>query len=127
MSLRSPLGRVLGHGVAKSGVHHWWVERMTALALLPLTLWLLCALLSLPLADHAAVVHWIAFGLHPLWLASTIVVMAWHSSLGVEVVLEDYVHAAGLRTLSLIATRFAHFIVAAVAIYAVLRIALRSA
>jgi succinate dehydrogenase / fumarate reductase membrane anchor subunit len=127
VSLRSPLGRVLGHGVAKSGVHHWWVERMTALALLPLTLWLLCALLSLPLADHAAVVQWIAFGLHPLWLVVTIVIMTWHSSLGVEVVLEDYVHAAGLRTLSLIATRFAHFIVAAVAVYAVLRIALRSA
>jgi succinate dehydrogenase / fumarate reductase, membrane anchor subunit len=127
MSLRSPLGRVLGHGVAKSGVHHWWVERMTALALLPLSLWLLIALLSLPLADHAAVVQWIAFGLHPLWLVITIVAMTWHSSLGVEVVLEDYVHAAGLRTLSLIATRFAHFIVAAVAIYAVLHIALRSA
>jgi succinate dehydrogenase / fumarate reductase membrane anchor subunit len=127
MSLRSPLGRVLGHGVGGNGVHHWWRQRVTALALLPLTLWLLAALLSLPLADHAAVTRWIGAGLHPLWLVITILIMTWHSSLGVQVVIEDYVHAAGLRTLSLIAARFAHFIVAAVAIYAVLRIALRSA
>lgn len=125
MSLRSPLGRVLGHGVAKSGVHHWWMQRLTAIALLPLTLWLLCALISLPLADHAAVTQWIGSGLHPLWLVMTVAIMAWHSSLGVQVVIEDYVHGAGLRTFSLIATNFAHLVVAAVAIFAVLRIALR--
>jgi succinate dehydrogenase / fumarate reductase membrane anchor subunit len=126
MSLRTPLGAVLGRGAAKGGVHHWWMQRVTAVALVPLTLWLLCSLLTLPLADHTAVVGWIATGWHPVWLVLTTITMAWHSELGVQVVVEDYVHGKALKTSTLLFSRFAHVLAASAAIYAVLRIAFRS-
>ena len=126
MSLRTPLGTVLGHGTARGGVHHWWMQRVTAVALVPLTLWLLYALLALPLADHAAVSAWIAASWHPLLLSLTVLTMAWHSKLGVQVVIEDYVHHKALKTAALLLSHFAHVLVALAAIYAVLRIAFRS-
>ncbi len=126
MSLRSPLGAVLGAGTARSGVHHFWVQRVTALALVPLGLWLLVALVRLPLGDYAAVTNWVGHGANPVLLSLLVGVAAWHSQLGVQVVVEDYVHAKGLKTLTLLCSAGAHLLAAAVGIYAVLRIALRS-
>ncbi len=128
MSLRTPMSRVLGSGPARGGaVHHWWVQRLTSIALVPLTLWLLLSLLSLSLADHAAVTHWIGSNLNPLWLTLTVAVMAWHSVLGVQVVIEDYVHGAAAKTFALFLNQFVHWLSAAVAVYAVLHIAFRGA
>jgi succinate dehydrogenase / fumarate reductase, membrane anchor subunit len=126
VSLRTPLGTVLGHGAAKSGVQHWWLQRVTAVALVPLSIWLLCSLLRLPLANHAAVSLWMAAGWHPVWLSLNVLAMAWHSQLGVQVVIEDYVHGRLAKTLSLLAANFLHVVVAAAGVYAVLRLALRS-
>lgn len=126
MSLRTPLGVALGRGAARAGVHHWWVQRVTAVALVPLTLWLLFSLSRLPLADQAAVTDWIAAGWHPVLLCLTILVMAWHSVLGVQVVIEDYVHVKLTRTVTLLLVNFIHVVVAAAGIYAVLRVAFRS-
>jgi len=126
MSLRSPLGAVLGTGAARGAVHHWWVQRVSAVALVPLGLWLLISLLSLPLGDYVAVVNWVARGWNPVLLVLLIGAAAWHSRLGVQVVIEDYVHGAGLKTASLLLSAGAHLLVAALGIYAVLRIALRS-
>jgi succinate dehydrogenase / fumarate reductase membrane anchor subunit len=126
MSLRTPMGTVLGHGPARSGaVHHWWMQRLTSIALLPLSIWLLCALIRLPLGDYAAVAVWVASGWNPLWLSLTVLAMAWHSVLGVQVVIEDYVHGAALKTFSLLLSQFAHWLIAAATVYAVLRIAFR--
>ena len=99
MSLRSPLGIVLGHGSGHNAVHHWWVQRMTALALLPLTVWLLSGLIRLPLTDFATVTAWIAPGWNPVLLSLLVLVMCWHSRLGIEVVVEDYVHGYAAKTL----------------------------
>lgn len=126
MSLRTPLGAVLGRGAARGGVHHWWMQRVTAVALVPLTLWLLVSLLRLPLTDYVAVTRWIAAGWDPVWLSLTVLVMAWHSQLGVQVVIEDYVHGNAIKTASLLAVKFAHVLIAAAGVYAVLRIAFRS-
>jgi succinate dehydrogenase / fumarate reductase membrane anchor subunit len=128
MSLRTPMSRVLGNGPARGGaVHHWWVQRVSSIALVPLTAWLLVALLRLPLADHAAVTQWIGADWNALWLALTILVMAWHSVLGVQVVIEDYVHGAAAKTASLLLSQLVHWLTAAAAVYAVLRIAFRGA
>jgi succinate dehydrogenase / fumarate reductase membrane anchor subunit len=123
MSLQSPLARVLGHGSAKDGVHHWWVQRLTSIALVPLTVWFLVALLALPLHDRASVAAWVAQGWTPLLLIVFIVIATWHSRLGVQVVVEDYVPSAGTKTFTLILSSFAHFFVAAAAIFAVLKVA----
>jgi succinate dehydrogenase / fumarate reductase, membrane anchor subunit len=124
MSLRSPLGRVLGSGAANEGAHHWWVQRLTALALIPLGMWFVVSLITLPITDHAALVGWLAHGWNALLMLAFVLVAAWHSRLGVQVVVEDYVHSHGLKTLALILNTFAHILLAAAAVYAVLRVAL---
>jgi succinate dehydrogenase / fumarate reductase, membrane anchor subunit len=124
MSLRTPLARALSDGSARDGVGHWVLQRVTAIALAPLAIWLLVALLSLPLADYASVTRWIGAGLHPVLLALTVLMAAWHAWLGAQVVIEDYVHGFLPRTLALLCSLLVHVLVAAAGVYAVLRIAL---
>jgi succinate dehydrogenase / fumarate reductase membrane anchor subunit len=126
MSLRTPLGRVLNHG-AGGDVSHWLAERVTALALAPLSIWLLIALLSLPAGDYAAAVSWIGAGWNPVWLSLTVLLAVWHSWLGVQMVVEDYVHGLLTKTLTLLLSSAVHTLVAAGGVYAVLRIALKGA
>jgi succinate dehydrogenase / fumarate reductase membrane anchor subunit len=125
MSLRTPLARALNDGAAHDGVGHWVTERATALALAPLSIWLLVTLLSLPHTDHAAISAWVASGWNPVWLSLTVLLAAWHSWLGVQMVVEDYVHGALTKTLTLLLSSFAHALLAASGVYAVLRVALR--
>ncbi len=123
MSLRSPIGRALGRGSAKSGVSHWWVQRLTAVALVPLTVWFAFAVVHLPTSDYEAVRAWVASGINPVLLLQLIGALAWHSALGVQVVLEDYVHAKGLKLAALLASTLLHALLAVAGVYAVLRIA----
>lgn len=123
MSLRSPLGRVLGRGSARDGVSHWWIQRVTAVALIPLSLWLLISLLTLPLADHASIVAWMNEGLTATLLILFVAVATWHSQLGVQVVVEDYVHGSGRKVATLMLVSFAHVLIAAAGIFAVLKVA----
>jgi succinate dehydrogenase / fumarate reductase, membrane anchor subunit len=125
--LRSPLSRVLGMGAARQGVHHWWLQRLTALALVPLSIWFVVSLLTLPAYDHAAVVAWMSQSWTALLLILFVLVTAWHSQLGVRVVLEDYLHGAGGRTVMLVLVTFAHVLLAAAGVFAVLKVALRGA
>ena len=123
MSLRSPLGRVLGHGAARSGVRHWWQQRLTSIALVPLTVWFAVSLLSLPSFGHGALVAWMSQSCTALLLVLLVLIAAWHSQLGVRVVVEDYVHDAGARTLTLVVIGFAHVLLAAAGVFAVLKVA----
>ena len=127
MSLRSPLAVVLGRGAAGEGVGHWWGQRLSALCLVPLTPWFLVALMRLPLADHAAVSIWIASGWNPLWLALLLLSLVWHSRAGVQVVIEDYVHAPAVKLVALLASSGAHLLLLAAGLYALLQLVLRSA
>jgi len=124
MSLRSPLGRVLGFGAAKEGVGHWWVQRVTAVALIPLTLWFVVALLGKPLQSYDAMRGWLG---QPWVAVPTILLvftLAWHSKLGVQVVIEDYVHAKGAKTTLLLLSTFVHIGAAVAGIFAILALAL---
>jgi succinate dehydrogenase / fumarate reductase, membrane anchor subunit len=127
VSLRTPLGRVLNHGAARDGVSHWWVQRVTAVALAPLCVWLVLSLLGLPIREHAAVTAWIGAGLHPVLLALTVSLAAWHGWLGLSIVIEDYVPRSGQRIAWLLLSTFISALLAASGVYAVLRIALREA
>jgi succinate dehydrogenase / fumarate reductase, membrane anchor subunit len=126
LSLRSPLGRVLGLGAAKEGVHHWWHQRLTSIALVPLSIWFLVSLLSLPAYDHATVIAWMGESSTALLLILLVLAAAWHSQLGVRVVIEDYVHAEGSKTLLLVVVLLAHVLLAAAGVLAVLRVTLGS-
>jgi succinate dehydrogenase / fumarate reductase, membrane anchor subunit len=123
MSLRSPLGTVLGQGAAKDGVRHWWHQRLTSLALVPLTVWFVVSLLALPSLSHATLIAWMSQSSTALLLILLVLVAAWHSQLGVRVVVDDYVHGAGARTLTLVLVGFAHVLLAAAGVFAVLRVA----
>lgn len=120
----TPLARVLGLGSAKHGAHHWWVERVTGRALVPLGLWLVLAMLHLPGYGHAEVTAFIARGWNAALLLLTLLTMAWHSRLGMQVVIEDYVHAHGLKAALLVLNAFVHAVIAVAGGLAVLKIAL---
>ena len=127
MSLRSPLGRVLGAGAAHDGVRHWWRQRLTSIALVPLTVWFVVSILTLPSLSYATLVAWMSQSSTALLLILLVLNAAWHSQLGVRVVIEDYVHGTGSRTLTLVIVTFAHVLIAAAGVFAVLRVALGSA
>ena len=122
MSLRSPLGKVLGTGSEKEGVHHWWMQRLTSIALIQLTIWFVVSLLSLPSFDHVAVISWMSQSWTALFLILFVLVATWHSQLGVRVVVEDYVHG-GSKTLTLVVITFIHCVVAVAGVFAVLKVA----
>ncbi len=127
MSLRSPLGKVLGVGSAKQGVQHWWLQRLTAVALVPLSIWFVASLLSLGSFDHATVVAWMSGSWTALLLILLVLTCAWHSQLGVRVVVEDYVHGAAARTVTLVSVLFVHTLIAAAGVFAVLKVAFGAA
>lgn len=123
MSLRSPVGRVLGLGSAKEGVSHWWSQRVTAVALVLLGLWFACSLAQLGGFDQGTVVAWIGTPTHAVLLSLLIGTAAWHSQLGVQVVVEDYVSNKGWKIVTMLLVNFIHVAAAALGVFSVLRIA----
>ncbi len=126
MSLRSPLSRARGLGSAKYGVHHFWVQRVSAIALIPLALWFVfsIAMLASKGASYPAVVYWVS---HPSVAVTLVLFLAaalYHSSLGVQVVIEDYVGSEGKKIVALLLSKFVHAVTAVAGIFAVLKIAL---
>lgn len=127
MSLRSPLGRALGLGSAKSGSSHWIGQRVTAVALTLLGLWFLVSLLTLGGVGHDRVVAWLGAPLQSALAVLLVMTAAWHASLGLQVVVEDYVAARGTRVVVLVVINFALIVAAVAGVLAVLRIALGAA
>ena len=120
MSLRSPLGRVLGLGTAKDGTSHWWGQRVSGVALVVLGLWFAWSVATISGFSYAESVAFISHPVNALLLLLLSVTMAYHSYLGVQVVIEDYVHAHGLKIASLLLSRYAHVILAVAAAFAIL-------
>ncbi len=123
MSLRTPIGRVLGLGSAKEGVGHWWTQRVTSVALVILGLWFVSALLRLDDLSYGAVVAWMSSPVNAVLLALLVGTTAYHSQLGVQVVVEDYVAHHGAKVAVLLLLNFLHVALGALGVFAVLRIA----
>ena len=122
MSLRSPLGRVLGLGTAKDGTSHWWAQRVSGAGLAALGLWFAWSVATLPGYDHASAVAFIGRPVNAVLLLLLSATMGYHSYLGVQVVIEDYVHSHGLKISALVLSRFAHLLLAVAAIFAILKL-----
>ena len=126
MSLISPLNRVIGLGSAKGGTEHWWLQRLTAVALVPLGLWLLFSLAAIDTSSYSAVAEWVRRPMTGVLLLATIIIVVYHSWLGIQVVFEDY--AAGrAKVVVLILSTFGHALIGIAAGYFILRIAFGTA
>lgn len=114
-----------GHeaGSARSGTGHWWAQRVTAVALVPLSLWFVASMVSLTGADHGTVTAWLARPTTAILMVLTLAVTFYHTLLGLEVVIDDYVHAPGARLPALLLVRFACVVLGLAGAFAVLRIA----
>ena len=122
MSLRTPLGKAIGLGSAQSGAHHWWMQRVTAVALIPLALWFVWSLMSLLGADQATVQQWISQPLNAALLMALVIAMFYHAQLGLQVVIEDYVHTAWLEISLQILVKFAAIIGALICTFAIVSV-----
>ncbi len=122
MKLVASLRALTGFGDATGGTDHWWGQRITGVALVVLGFWFAASLVVLPSLEHHIVVEFISTPLNRVLVSMLCLAAAYHSYLGVQVVIEDYVHAAGLNRASMIVSRIGHLVVAAVAVYAILEI-----
>ena len=121
MTMRTPLGKVLGLGSAKSGTEHWWLERVTAIAGIPLTIFFIVFVMMHLGATRTELVASMGNPLVAILMALTVISMLWHMRLGLQVVIEDYVHAALPKYLSLLFNTFFTAILGVAALYAILK------
>jgi len=122
VSMKTDLGRVRGLGSAKSGTHHWWVQRLSAIAMAILMTWFVVSLIGLVGADWEAAYAWIKNPVVSILLLLLIGTAFYHMRLGLQVVIEDYLHGA-LRIAGLVALNFGSAVLAAACLFSVLKIA----
>jgi len=127
MDTRNPIARIRGLGSAKEGVQHWWAQRLTALALVPLSVWFVAGMVALTGATHAEAAEWVGHPFNATLMILTLGLVCHHGQLGLQVVIDDYVHAEGARLLLLIAARLLALALALAGIVAVLRLMLAGA
>lgn len=123
MSLRTDLGKVRGLGSAKEGAQHWWAQRLTALALVPLTLWFVASIAGLAGSDIGPVRAWIGHPMSAILLLLLIAATFHHMQLGLQVVIEDYVHTEWLKITGIVLVKFVAIALAVASGFAVLKIA----
>ncbi|MFT5064049.1 MAG: succinate dehydrogenase / fumarate reductase membrane anchor subunit [Gammaproteobacteria bacterium] len=123
MSMRSPLRDARGLGAAGDGTHHWIVQRISGVALIPLNLWFIYNALYLVTLSHAKVAVWIGSPINTTLLVLLVASVFYHSQLGLQVVIEDYIPAKGPKVVMLLATQFINAFLAVAGILAVLKIA----
>jgi len=121
--LRTPLGRALGLGSAKEGVGHWWAQRVSAVALVPLGLWFCISLISLAGADRATLASWLHGPVAAVLMILTIGAVFYHAALGLQVVIEDYAPNEATKIASIVLVKLAALLLGVAGIYAVLKLA----
>ena len=123
MSLETPLARVRGLGAAGEGAEHWWDERLSSIAVLLLSVWLIVSLLRLPTIDHGTIAEWLAQPLAAVPMLLLIVAAFWHARMGLQVIVEDYVHEEGDKLFWIVLISFAAILGGGLAAFSVLKIA----
>jgi len=123
MSLQTELGKIRGLGSAKSGTEHWWAQRVTAVGLVPLVLWFVISMISIVGADRAGLIEWMSNPLNAVLLLVLLGSGIYHMQLGMQVVIEDYIHGA-LKVAALIAVTWGSLILALATMFSVVKLAL---
>lgn len=119
---RSDLARARGLGSAKEGVQHWWLQRLTALALVPLSLWFVISVVAMAGATRAELLDWLNSPFSAGLLILCLVATFWHAILGLQVIVEDYVHGEGAKLAWLVAIKAALWFLAVVSVLSVIKL-----
>lgn len=122
-SLRTPLAQVKGLGSAKEGTDHFWSQRLTALALVPLVIWLCFAVASLPDMNYVTLREWLTMPFNAIMLIFLMIAGFYHSRLGLQVIIEDYVSTHAGRTVAIVAVTLLAVVFAVIGVFSILRIA----
>ena len=122
--MRTPLGRAFGLGSAKEGVQHWWAQRLTAVAMVPLALWFCAGLIAHAGADRAGLFQWLGSPVQAILMILLLGVGFHHMALGLQVVIEDYVHHEWAKIAALVLNRFVAYGLAVAGIFSVIRMSL---
>lgn len=122
MNYTTPLRKARGLGSAKGGTEHWWAQRVTAVALIPLTLWFVVSVAQLPYASYDTVVDWITSPWNTILLISLIIAVFYHAALGIQVVIEDYVHTDWLKIAGILGMKLLMAFLALASLFATFRV-----
>ena len=122
MQLRSHLGRVRGLGSSNDGVHHWWMQRLTGITLVPLCLWFVFSVVGLVDADLLTVTDWVGRHYNPVLLILFVICMFYHGQLGLQVVIEDYIHSESTKVTLLVLVKLGALLLGACSAFAVIRL-----
>lgn len=120
----NPLAKARGLGSAHAGVHHWINHRITAVAAIPLVIWLVWAMMGMGAWDHANFASWLSVPCNAVLMVLSVIALFYHAALGAQIIIEDYVHCAGLKIASLVGLNLFFFAAAVLSLFAVLKIAL---
>jgi len=124
MSLQSPLARVRGLGSARQGSHHWWMQRISAIVLVPLCIWFVISILQLSSMGYAEVRVWMADPLSSVLLVMMLFALYYHAWLGVQVVIEDYIDSEWQKIACVLLVKFLALFAGLISIYSVLKVSL---
>ena len=124
MSLRSPLSKAVGLGSAKHGFSHWWWQRVTAIALIPLVIWFVFSVVGLVGASHSDAVAWLASPFNATIMLLFVFAALFHGQTGLQVIIEDYIHIAWLNLSMLLIVKFVSVILAVFATISVMKVVL---
>jgi succinate dehydrogenase membrane anchor subunit len=123
-SLETPLSKAKGHGSAKAGTHHWWAQRVSAIALIPLSIWFVTAIVMLKNKGFEDIVSWQASPVNATLMILFVIALFYHMWLGLQTVIEDYIHSAFRKTTLLIAIKLVTIFLSILSIISILKIAL---
>jgi len=121
--MRTPISRVRGLGSAKEGTQHWWLQRLTAIALVPLVIWFVVSMICLANANYDTVTAWLATPLTAVLMLLFVIATFYHLQLGLQVVIEDYIHGEAAKMTCLIVLKLGSFALGLAATFAILKVA----